>query len=158
MGMAGFASSLVAGRVADRRGPPLVIHVALASMMVSFVLWIVLFDLGPTPAGIAVAFLAALSWGAGNFASNAMQQVRLVNLAPSLASVSVALNTSAIYLGQFIGAATGGWVLAHPFTGPATRALPWVGLPIFVVAIAVSIAAQRRIERLQPFTPPVRAI
>ena len=158
MGMAGFASNLVAGRVADRRGPPVVIHVALAAMVVSFVLWIVLFDLGATPIGIAVAFLAAIAWGAGNFASNAMQQVRLVNLAPPLASVSVALNTSAIYLGQFIGAAAGGWVLAHPFTDPASRALPWVGLPIFVVAIAVSIAAQRRIERLQPFPPSARAI
>jgi len=158
MGMAGFASNLVAGRIADRRGPPLVIHVALASLVASFVLWIALFDLGPTPAGLSVAFLAALFWGAGNFASNSMQQVRLVNLAPPLAAVSVALNTSAIYLGQFVGAAVGGIVLAHPFTAPATRALPWVGLPILVVAIGVSIAAQRRIERLRPFTPSARAI
>ena len=157
MGFAGFASNLVAGRVAGRHGPPRVIHVAIASMAVSFALWTVLFDLGPTPAGIALAVVVALFWGAGNFASNAMQQVRLVDLAPPLAAVSVALNTSAIYLGQFVGAATGGWVLAHPFTEPATRALPWVGLPIFVVAIGVSIAAQRRIERLRPFTPTVRA-
>ena len=153
LGLAGFIGNLVAGRIADRRGPPLVIHVALFAMVLAFVAWIVLFDLGPGVAGLSVAVLVAVLWGSGNFASNGMQQVRLVNLAPPLASVSVALNTSAIYLGQFIGAATGGYVLAHHYTEPASKALPWVGLPIFFIAIAVSIAAQRRIDRIDAATP-----
>ncbi len=94
-----------------------------------------------------LAIVAAVRWGAGNFATNSMQQVRLVNLAPALASVSVALNTSAIYFGQYVGAAVGAYVLSHPFTEPLTMALPWVALPVFLVAIVVSIAAQRRAER-----------
>ncbi|MEO8935401.1 MAG: MFS transporter [Burkholderiaceae bacterium] len=147
-GLAGFAGNLVAGRVAERRGPPVVIHVALLSIAAAFVLWIVLFEVGPGPAGLAIAIVAAILWGAGNFGSNSMQQVRLVDLAPPLASVSVALNTSAIYLGQFIGAAVGGLVLAHPFTSPPSMALPWVALPVFFVAIGMSIAAERRIERI----------
>ena len=75
------------------------------------------------------------------------RQVRLVNLQPALSSVSVALNTSAIYLGQFIGAGMGGLVLSHPLTQPATRALPWIGLPIFALALWLSASAQRRAER-----------
>ena len=157
-GIAGFAGNVVAGRVADRRGPPLVIHCTLGLLVAAFVLWIVLFDLGPGTVAVALAFVIAALWGGGNFAANSMQQVRLVNLAPPLAAVSIALNTSAIYLGQFVGAASGGYVLAHPFTEPATRALPWVALPVFFIAIAVSVTAQRRIERVGPITPAPRAV
>lgn len=152
-GLAGFIGNVVAGRIADRRGPPIVILAAMCSMTFAFLLWIGLYAVGPGAFGIVIAIVAAIFWGSGNFAANSMQQVRLVNLAPALASVSVALNTSAIYLGQFIGAAVGGQVLAHPFTDPASAALPWVGVPVFVIAIVVSIAAQRRIERatIAPF-------
>ena len=155
-GLAGFVGNIVAGRVADRVGPPPVIVVALASMTVAFIVWTLLFLTGPGDGGLMLAILAAVLWGAGNFVTNSMQQVRLVNLAPALASVSVALNTSAIYFGQFVGAAAGGYVLAHPFTKPATMALPWVALPVFLVAIALSIAAQHRIERGVPL--PLRVI
>lgn len=159
-GLAGFVGNIVAGRVADRipdrRGPPTVILAALCSMTFAFLLWIGLYAVGPGTLGVAIGVVAAVFWGAGNFATNSMQQVRLVDLAPALASVSVALNTSAIYLGQFIGAAVGGHVLAHPFTDPASAALPWVGVPVFFLAIAVSLAAQRRIER-GSLPPPVHA-
>ena len=153
-GLAGFIGNLVAGRIADRIGTPPVILVALTSMTLAFVVWIAMFALGPGPATLGLAIAAAMLWGGGNFAANSMQQVRLVNLAPQLSAVSVALNTSAIYLGQFIGAAVGGLVLAHPFTSPASEALPWVGLPVFFIAIVVSMAAQRRIERFDANLDP----
>jgi predicted MFS family arabinose efflux permease len=146
-GFAGFVGNVYAGRLADRFGPPSVIAGAIGLMLTAFLVWLAIFAVGPGPLGIALAGAAALLWGAGNFASNSMQQVRLVNLAPPLASVSVALNTSAIYLGQFIGTALGGLVLSHQLSSPATRALPWIGLPIFAVAIGVSLSAQRRAER-----------
>lgn len=146
-GLAGFIGNIIAGRIGDRVGPAPVIFGAIVLMLVSFVLWIGLFALGPGTAGMLLALVAAVLWGLGNFSANSMQQVRLVNIAPPLAPVSVALNTSAIYLGQFIGAGLGGLVLAHPLTAPATRALPWIGLPIFVIALWVSAAAARRTER-----------
>ena len=96
-GLAGFVGNVVAGRIADRIGPPPVIVVALASMTAAFVVWTLLFAVGPGRVGLVLAVGAAVLWGAGNFAANSMQQVRLVNLAPTLAPVSVALNTSAIY-------------------------------------------------------------
>ena len=47
-------------------------------------------------------------WGLGFASTNSMQQVRLVGAAPPLASASVSLNTSVLYVGQAIGSAIGG--------------------------------------------------
>lgn len=46
-------------------------------------------------------------WGSGFASTNSMQQVRLVTAAPPMASASVALNTSFLYIGQAIGSAVG---------------------------------------------------
>lgn len=147
-GFAGFVGNLLAGRIADRIGPPAVIFGAISLMFVAFVVWLAVYGVGPGPLGLTLAVVAALLWGCGNFSANSMQQVRLVNLAPPLSSVSVALNTSAIYLGQFLGAGMGGLVLTHAIVQPASRALPWIGLPIFAFALWVSASAQRRANRL----------
>lgn len=147
MGFAGFVGNLVAGRMADRVGPTRVLHVMLMALAAAFALWIVGFLADPGPLATVVIVIASIVWGSSNFTANSMQQVRLVNLAPSLASVSVALNTSAIYLGQFVGATIGGFILTHAFSVPPTEALPWFALPIFFVALAVSTSAQRRVQR-----------
>ena len=52
-------------------------------------------------------------WGLGFASTNSMQQVRLVGAAPSLASASVSLNTSVLYIGQAIGSAIGGFLYAR---------------------------------------------
>ena len=153
-GAGGFVGNLAAGRIADRIGTAPVVLAAIMAMTVAFGIWIVLFVVGQGKVGLGIALVAALLWGAGNFASNSMQQVRLVNLAPSLASVSVALNTSAIYLGQFIGAAAGGLVLAEALAAPPSAALPWVGIPVFLIAMALSTFAQRRVAREAPVAAP----
>jgi predicted MFS family arabinose efflux permease len=147
-GFAGFAGNVIAGQLADRIGPPAVIFGAIALMFAAFLVWLALYAAGPGAIGMTLAVVAALLWGSGNFSANSMQQVRLVNLAPPLSSVSVALNTSAIYLGQFIGAGVGGLLLTDAIATPASRALPWVGLPIFALAMWVSASAQRRADRL----------
>jgi predicted MFS family arabinose efflux permease len=147
-GFAGFVGNVFAGRIAERVGPPAVVFGAIGCMFSAFVLWLVVFSVGPGVLGTSLAVISALLWGSGTFSSNSMQQVRLVNLAPPLASVSVALNTSAIYLGQFIGAGLGGLMLAHAPFVPASRALPWIGLPIFACAMWVSASAQRRADRM----------
>jgi DHA1 family inner membrane transport protein len=152
-GFAGFAGNLLAGRIADRTGPPAVIFAAIALMFAAFVFWLGVFAAGSGVIGLSLAVIAAVLWGSGNFSANSMQQVRLVNLAPALSSVSVALNTSAIYLGQFLGTGIGGLVLTHEVTHPASRALPFIGLPIFAWAMWVSASAQRRAVRLAVEVP-----
>ena len=52
-------------------------------------------------------------WGLGFASTNSMQQVRLVGAAPALASASVSLNTSVLYVGQAVGSAIGGWLYAR---------------------------------------------
>jgi predicted MFS family arabinose efflux permease len=56
-----------------------------------------------------------------------------------LASASVALNTSALYIGQAMGAAIGGLVIA---TGDFSL-LSWVALVAVAAAIGVSALARR---------------
>ncbi len=51
--------------------------------------------------------------GLGFASTNSMQQVRLVGTAPSLASASVSLNTSVLYIGQAVGSAIGGFLYAR---------------------------------------------
>jgi predicted MFS family arabinose efflux permease len=82
---------------------------------------------------------AILPWGLGVFASNSAQQARLVGIAPTLASASVALNTSAMYLGQAIGATLGGWLILHQ----GLAVLPGVGSLGLVMALAMSLWASR---------------
>ena len=52
-------------------------------------------------------------WGLGFASTNSMQQVRLVGAAPALASASVSLNTSVLYVGQAVGSAIGGLLYAR---------------------------------------------
>ena len=47
--------------------------------------------------------------------------------APALASALLALNTSAIYLGQAAGAASGGWLIAHGGYARAAAGSAWPG-------------------------------
>ena len=54
-------------------------------------------------------------WGLGFASSNSMQQVRLVAAAPPMASASVSLNTSVLYIGQAIGSAVGGILYGGDF-------------------------------------------
>ena len=66
--------------------------------------------------GAGVYALMACSvviWGLGFASTNSMQQVRLVGAAPALASASVSLNTSVLYIGQAIGSAIGGALYAR---------------------------------------------
>lgn len=60
----------------------------------------------------AMATGAAI-WGLGSAAAAAMQQVRLIATAPGLATASVALNNTVLYLGQAIGAGIGGALFAR---------------------------------------------
>jgi predicted MFS family arabinose efflux permease len=132
-GVFGLAGNVVLSRVIDRVGPNVAVAVTLTMIAVSLLLW-------PLGTGAASAALILIPWGLGCFASNSTQQARLGLAAPALAPALMALNTSAIYVGQAAGAASGGWLIAHGGFGP----LHWVGLGWMLVAITVSLWAGRR--------------
>ena len=90
-----------------------------------------------------------LLWGIGVFASNSAQQARLIGQAPWLASASIALNTSALYAGQALGASVGAAVIVHQ----GLVALPHFGLIGMILAMALSLLATRY-ARLHPLHAP----
>jgi len=69
-----------------------------------------------------------------------MQQARLISVAPALASASVALNTSVLYLGQASGTAIGGGLISSNLHGFMSIA----GVAFILAAIAASWWAWRR--------------
>lgn len=131
-GMFGFVGSALMSRHIDRLGASNAVLIGLLCMAASLLLW-------PLGTSILAACLVCIPWGLGCFATNSAQQARLVGLAPALASVSVALNTSAMYAGQAIGAASGGYGIAMG----RMQDLHWLGFAGMLCAVAVSEWARR---------------
>ena len=83
-------------------------------------------------------------WGLGFASTNSMQQVRLVIAAPALASASVSLNTSVLYVGQAVGSAIGGVLYAHDQLYAAGYvAMAFVALALLTVLSTRSISAAK---------------
>jgi predicted MFS family arabinose efflux permease len=136
-GVFGIIGNIIAGVLMDRVGAARVALASIAVMLAAFLIWPL------TQGSLPVMVLACALWGLGCFAINSAQQARLVELAPPLAPVSIALNSSGIYLGQAFGAAAGGVALAQGRAG----LLSWIGAAIFALAIALGLAAQARPAR-----------
>ena len=79
--------------------------------------------------------LVLVPWALGCFSAQSTQQARLGVAAPALAPALMALNTSAIYLGQAAGAASGGWLLARQRLRAPQLGRRWPG---WWLAIALS--------------------
>ena len=131
-----FIGTVVLTRVIDRVGPNVAVVVALSLIALSLVFW-------PLGTGIVSVSVILIPWALGCFSANSTQQARLGITAPALAPALMALNTSAIYLGQAMGASSGGWLIAHFGFAP----LHWVGLVWLAAAITLSLWAGRRAAR-----------
>lgn len=136
-GAFGLLGNVAVTRQIDRIGAPRAVLITLGLIASSLLLW---------PLGRGVVWLQALvmvPWALGCFAANSAQQARLVGLSPALAPATVALNTSAMYGGQALGAALGGLMIAQGLM----LQLQWVGLAVLGVAMAVSGWAGRLGQR-----------
>jgi predicted MFS family arabinose efflux permease len=131
-GVFGFLGNIVMSRNIDRIGASRAVMAGIAAMALSLLIW-------PLGTSLALAALVAIPWALGCFSSNSAQQARLLGIAPALASGSIALNTSAMYAGQAIGAASGGWLIAND----GMDLLHWTGFAVLVVAMAASASATR---------------
>lgn len=131
-GAFGFLGNVLMSRNIDRIGP----HRAVMAGVSLIALSLLLFPLGTS---LLLVALVSLPWALGCFSSNSAQQARLVAIAPALAAATIALNTSAMYAGQAIGAASGGWLIAHA----GMDWLNWAGLAGMLMAMAVSALATR---------------
>ena len=132
-GAFGLLGNVVMSRHVDRIGAPRAVMWGVGSMAVSLLLW-------PLGTSLLLAALIAVPWALGCFASNSAQQARLAGIAPALASASIALNTSAMYAGQALGAGSGGWLIAHD----GMLSLHWFGLAGLLASMAMSWWATRQ--------------
>lgn len=136
-GAAGVFGNVVGVRFMDRIGPVRVGLIALGCMLTALVLWPL------THGSVAVTTLLIIVWGLGCFSMNSSQQVRLVMMSPALAPASVSLNSSAIYLGQALGAMIGGVIISA--YGPANLSY-FSALPM-ALAIGLSLLAANMFNR-----------
>jgi predicted MFS family arabinose efflux permease len=133
-GVIGLIGNVIASSVVTALG----IQRTLALFMGSTLLGLTLWAMG---AGWLVAMGAGVFfWALGFAAINSMQQARLAAAAPDLASASIALNTSVLYVGQAIGSGIGGLL----FAGGHFYAAGYVGVAFVASACALLVATWER--------------
>jgi predicted MFS family arabinose efflux permease len=134
-GAIGLLGNVLLTRSIDRVGAAAAVAVTLGCMALSLLVW-------PLATGFASALWVTAPWALGCFASNSAQQARLALAAPALATALISLNSSAMYVGQFAGSASGGAMI----TAAGFGALNWAALAWMVAAIATSLWAARRMR------------
>lgn len=147
-GAFGLAGNVLLSRHVDRIGAARAVKVLLGAVAFSMLLW-------PLADSYVSMAILLIPWAFALFAINSAQQVRLGQAAPAQASALMALNTSAIYLGQAAGAAGGGAMVAAQAAAGAKgdalyAGLHWVGLAWVIAALALSVWAERRIRGTGP--------
>jgi len=136
-GVAALVGNIVATAIVTALGTEVTLALFLASITLGLAIW---------TAGASLFMAAAggvIIWGLGFAASNSMQQARLAETAPDLASASIALNTSLVYVGQAIGSAIGGVLFARE----AFTAMGYVAIA-FLLASGVLVAVTWQRSRL----------
>lgn len=132
-GVCGFIGLVIISNIVDSWGPLKASVLSVALVLVGVAGWALSAGFYPLMAG------AVVIWGLGFASSNSMQQVRLVAAAPPLASASVALNTSFLYVGQAIGSAIGGLLYARGLL----YCIGYAGTAFVVLALVTVIATRR---------------
>jgi len=138
----GFVGNALLSHFIDRVGAARAVLIALTCISTGLVM-------APWANNWLVMGAVLLPWGLGVFAANSAQQARLVGQAPWLASASIALNTSAMYAGQALGASIGAAVIVQR----GLVALPHVSLIGMLLAMGLSLLATRY-ARLHPLPAP----
>ncbi len=137
-GGVGVLGNLWVSRHIDRLGAARAVTCLQAAMALSLLAW-------PLGRNLPLMLLVLAPWALGCFAANSAQQARLGMAAPALAPALIALNSSALYAGQALGASSGGLMVA----GSGYGHLHWVGLGWMLAAIALSLWAGRAMQREQ---------
>jgi DHA1 family inner membrane transport protein len=129
-GIFGFIGIVIATRIVDSWGAYKTSVLFTCLMLTGITGWALSAGIYPLMA-CSVAI-----WGLGFASTNSMQQVRLVGAAPELASASVSLNTSVLYVGQAVGSAIGGVLYARDLLhGAGYVAAGFVALALTVVLL-----------------------
>jgi predicted MFS family arabinose efflux permease len=137
-GLASAAGTQLGGSAADRWGARRTVIFAGGLTLLAYLALSLSAILGQSRA-MSVLLPAILLWGLASWGLITAQQARLVALAPTLASVSLSMNSSAINLGSAMGAAAGAFVIAEG----SIEQLSWVAAG-FGLAALLSVLLNRR--------------
>ena len=124
-GCGGVVGTLMGGWAADRLG----VLQTLALQLSIVALMMVLLPL--TRGHPVLLTLAMVIWSINSFGSMTPQQSRLISLAPAQAPMLMSLNSSMLYVGAALGAATGGSLIGVV----GMTQLPWVAVPFLALAL-----------------------
>ena len=133
-GVGAVIGNLAGGWLTDRIGP----MKTLTLLCLAQIVLMALFSSLPVP-GVALLALV-FTWSVFGWSFVAPQQLRLITLAPEEASVLLALNAAAIYVGAALGSALGGAVLE----GFGLNALGIAGAFVGLGALAHLMWSHRR--------------
>lgn len=139
LGIAGFIGNIAATNIVGRLGVPRTLTIFMMSMVCGSLFW----ALG---GGVLAAMAVGVFFlGLGVTSANSMQQARLIEAAPALASATVALNTSFLYFGQALGSASAGILFEHG----QYRAIGFVAAAFFVLAFVTFLVTEYWRQRPQ---------
>lgn len=143
-GVAGLLGNALGGRLTDVWSGPGTLRSGLILTAASLLALPLVLGHGWSVAVVAFA------WGAGSLLVNPPQQSHIVNLAPGAAGVALALNASALYVGQALGAPLGG-----AFAGNHLTQLGYVGGGVVLLALLVALwpTAARPAQDGKPHPP-----
>jgi DHA1 family inner membrane transport protein len=129
-GICGFIGIVIATRIVDSWGAYRTSVLFTVLMLAGVTGWAL-------SAGVYALMAGSVAiWGLGFASTNSMQQVRLVSAAPALASASVSLNTSVLYVGQAVGSAIGGFLYARDWLhGTGYIAMAFIALAVTLVIL-----------------------
>jgi predicted MFS family arabinose efflux permease len=139
MGTMGLVGNIAATRLVARHGVQRTFALFAGCVAAGLTLWAV------GGGYLAVMTLGVVFLGLGFAAANSMQQARLADAAPDLASASIALNTSLLYVGQAVGSGVGGFLYAHG----RYHAVGYVAA-LFAIAALVVLAATWQNRTIAP--------
>jgi predicted MFS family arabinose efflux permease len=135
LGAAGLIGNLAATRIVQFAG----VRRTLGFFILVMTAGALTFALGT---GVLVLMAAGVFvMGLGITAANSMQQARLVTAAPLLASATVALNTSVLYVGQALGSGAAGLLYQQEFY----RAIGFLSVLFYVLAFVVFVLSERTV-------------
>jgi len=137
-GFAGLIGNIIATRIVTRVGALTTTVGFMLSSLAGAIVW----SLGAGWFGAMI--VGAGLWGLGFASINSMQQARLIAAAPALAAGSVALNTSAIYIGQAVGSGVGGVLVERSMFS----ALGYVAIAFLVASTLVLLLTRAPNEKL----------
>jgi DHA1 family inner membrane transport protein len=142
-GVAATVGNVAAGHLADRFDSRKIISVSLFVAIINFCL------LPWTSAHVATAAIALIIWGLIGWGLIVPQQHRLVNIAPQVAPLLMALNNTATYTGLACSGVLGGVALL--FIDP--RYLSIVGAALIGIALVLAILVPASVKQRQTQSP-----